>query len=158
MIHEFHIDSPVGDLTIFMQDKYIILCEFTDQSDRISHFLNGITTVKIDPVTPIVTAFQDYFNGDHLALNPLQIKPSGTDHQLKSWRYLQSIPAGKTNSYGEMAKQIGSSPRAVGRANGSNNIALIIPCHRVIGADGKLTGYAGGMARKEWLLRHEGAI
>ena len=84
----------------------------------------------------------------------------GTDFQVAVWQALQSIPFGTTYSYQQIAEQVGSpkAVRAVGAANGNNRIAIIIPCHRVIGKNGKLTGYGGGLERKEWLLRHEGYI
>jgi methylated-DNA-[protein]-cysteine S-methyltransferase len=83
----------------------------------------------------------------------------GTEFQLKVWDALQRIPAGQTRSYGQLAAEIGEpdAARAVGLANGANPIAIVIPCHRVIGADGSLTGFGGGLPRKRWLLTHEGA-
>ncbi len=84
----------------------------------------------------------------------------GTDFQRAVWRELRRIPSGKTISYAELAKRIGrpKAVRAVGLANRSNPISIVVPCHRVIGSDGSLTGYGGGMERKDWLLRHEGAL
>jgi methylated-DNA-[protein]-cysteine S-methyltransferase len=88
------------------------------------------------------------------------VKPAGTNFQRSVWKKLQDIPYGKTVTYGELAENLGDANkvRAVGKANGSNPIPIIIPCHRVIGADNKLVGYAGGISRKRYLLRHEGAI
>ncbi|MDQ3963044.1 MAG: methylated-DNA--[protein]-cysteine S-methyltransferase [Actinomycetota bacterium] len=88
------------------------------------------------------------------------LRPTGTPFQLRVWKALRGIPYGKTVSYGEIARRIGSprAVRAIGRANGSNPIAIIVPCHRVIGANGTLTGYGGGLPRKETLLRLEGAL
>ncbi|CAN5816502.1 hypothetical protein BH11MYX2_BH11MYX2_03350 [soil metagenome] len=87
----------------------------------------------------------------------LPLAPDGTDFQRKVWRALETIPFGETWSYGELAKRIGNptASRAVGAANGQNPLWIIVPCHRVIGADGSLTGYAGGMTAKKWLLAHE---
>jgi O-6-methylguanine DNA methyltransferase len=81
----------------------------------------------------------------------------GTEFELRAWKHLQTIPFGETNSYGEQASAMGRSQavRAVGRANGMNYLSIVIPCHRVIGAGGELTGYGGGLARKRWLLNHE---
>jgi methylated-DNA-[protein]-cysteine S-methyltransferase len=90
----------------------------------------------------------------------LPLKPEGSEFQRTVWDELTRIPFGKTISYGELARRIGKpeAPRAVGLANGKNPISIIVPCHRVIGASGKLTGYGGGLDRKVWLLEHEGAM
>lgn len=101
-----------------------------------------------------------YFAGDLDALSAIEVRPaSGTAFQRRVWEELRRIPAGETISYAELARRIGrpSAVRAVGAANGRNPIALVVPCHRVIGKDGSLTGYAGGLERKRWLLEHEGA-
>jgi methylated-DNA-[protein]-cysteine S-methyltransferase len=98
-----------------------------------------------------------YMDGDLAALDSLEVATGGTPFQRRVWRALREISAGTTTSYGELAKQIGnpSSVRAVGLANGANPIGIVVPCHRVIGADGSLTGYAGGLQRKRWLIAHE---
>lgn len=104
----------------------------------------------------------DYFEGGELPLPPLA--PEGTPFQRAVWDLLPDIPRGKTATYGELAGTLSRrwgrtvSPRAVGSAVGRNPISILIPCHRVVGASGSLTGYAGGLDRKEWLLRHEGAL
>jgi len=104
-------------------------------------------------------AFECYFSGEAGALEGLAWRASGTPFQLKVWETLCSIPAGETLSYAGLAERIGkpSAVRAVGLANGANPISLVVPCHRVIGANGTLTGYGGGLPRKNWLLAHEGA-
>jgi methylated-DNA-[protein]-cysteine S-methyltransferase len=104
-------------------------------------------------------ALEAYFAGDARALDGLAWRASGTAFQLKVWETLCTIPAGETLSYAALAARIGrpSAVRAVGLANGANPISLIVPCHRVIGANGSLTGYGGGLPRKRWLLGHEGA-
>jgi methylated-DNA-[protein]-cysteine S-methyltransferase len=102
----------------------------------------------------------EYFAGERTAFD-LPLAPRGTPFQLAVWAELTRIPYGKTVSYGEVAAALGKSPvasRAVGLANGRNPISIIVPCHRVIGADGSLTGYGWGLDLKEWLLRHEGAL
>ncbi len=101
----------------------------------------------------------DFFDGK-LKDFDLPLKPEGSDFQLAVWKELTRIPFGKTITYGELAKRIGKpdAPRAVGLANGKNPISIIVPCHRVIGASGKLTGYGGGLDRKEWLLAHEAEV
>jgi methylated-DNA-[protein]-cysteine S-methyltransferase len=102
----------------------------------------------------------EYFAGKRTEFD-LPLAPRGTPFQLAVWEQLTLIPYGETASYGEVALALGKSllaSRAVGLANGRNPISIIVPCHRVIGADGSLTGYGGGLDRKEWLLRHEGAL
>lgn len=105
-------------------------------------------------------ALEAYFAGDIGAINGLAARPEGTEFQRRVWAALRKIPAGATASYGEIAAQIGQkgAARAVGIANNRNRIAIVIPCHRVIGANGALVGYGGGLERKLWLLRHEGAM
>jgi methylated-DNA-[protein]-cysteine S-methyltransferase len=97
-----------------------------------------------------------YFAGD-LREFDLPLEAPGSDFQRRVWRELRQIPFGRSISYGELARRIGqpAASRAVGRANGQNPISIIVPCHRVIGADGTLTGYGGGLDRKRWLLDHE---
>ena len=103
-------------------------------------------------------AVEAYFTGDVRALDAVPVKTAGTDFQKAVWAALRAIPAGETRSYGQLAAAIGSpkAVRAAGLANGQNPVAVIVPCHRVIGANGTLTGYAGGLERKRWLLAHEG--
>jgi len=98
-----------------------------------------------------------YFEGDLAAIDALPVKTAGTAFQREVWNALRSIPCGTTISYAKLAQQIGrpAAVRAVGLANGSNPIGVIVPCHRVIGANGSLTGYGGGIDRKRWLLAHE---
>lgn len=104
-----------------------------------------------------VAALERYFAGDMTALDSIRVAFTGTPFQLKVWNALRTIAAGSTVSYGALAKRIGApaAVRAVGLANGSNPIAVVVPCHRVIGSDGSLTGYGGGLPRKRWLLEHE---
>jgi methylated-DNA-[protein]-cysteine S-methyltransferase len=102
-------------------------------------------------------ALEAWFGGDLAALDRIPVATGGTDFQRSIWAALRTIPAGRTWTYGRLAQTIArpSAVRAAGLANGANPVALIIPCHRVIGADGTLTGYAGGLERKRWLLAHE---
>jgi methylated-DNA-[protein]-cysteine S-methyltransferase len=104
-------------------------------------------------------AFEAYFNGDARALEAVPWQASGTAFQLRVWDELCSIPAGQTLSYAGLAERIGrpTAVRAVGLANGANPVAVVVPCHRVIGTNGSLTGYGGGLPRKRWLLDLEGA-
>jgi methylated-DNA-[protein]-cysteine S-methyltransferase len=103
-------------------------------------------------------ALDAYFGGELWAIEGLPCKPAGTPFQEQVWAMLRTIPAGQTMSYGALAAKLGKpgAMRAVGLANGANPIAIVVPCHRVIGANGSLTGYGGGLERKRWLLAHEG--
>ncbi len=109
-------------------------------------------------LTAVRDSLQRYFAGELAAVRDIDWATGGTDFQRSVWHALVAIPHGQTRGYGELARGLGvpQAARAVGWANGSNPIAIVVPCHRVIGASGKLTGYAGGLQRKEWLLRHEG--
>jgi methylated-DNA-[protein]-cysteine S-methyltransferase len=109
--------------------------------------------------TPIRQAFERYFAGDREALKAVPWTTGGTEFQRKVWQALTTIPVGQTWSYARLAAAIGkpTAVRAVGLANGANPIPIVVPCHRVIGANGSLTGFGGGLNRKRWLLRHEGA-
>jgi methylated-DNA-[protein]-cysteine S-methyltransferase len=105
-------------------------------------------------------ALEEYFAGRRRSFHDLTLAPAGTPFQRNVWRALRDIPFGRTASYGEIARRIGRSgaARAVGSANHHNPLAIVTPCHRVVGGDGALVGYAGGLDRKAWLLAHEGAL
>ena len=105
--------------------------------------------------TPVSEKLQAYFSGDLHALDDVKVDPQGTPFQRRVWAALREIPPGETRTYGDLARQLGTHPRAVGSANGSNPVGIAIPCHRVIASDGKLCGYAWGEERKRWLLAHE---
>ena len=126
-------------------------------------FSNELEDAAIEPGPAhhqlAISQLATYFEGS-LKHFSFSIDLRGTDFQLKVWQELQNIPWGQTISYKQLALQMGDvhTIRAVGRANGQNPLAIVVPCHRVIGADGSLVGYAGGIERKEWLLRHEGAL
>ncbi len=111
-----------------------------------------------DAPAQVRKAIDDYFAGDLRAIERIDCATNGTEFQQQVWSSLRTIPVGTTLSYGALAVRIGSASavRAVGLANGTNPIAVVVPCHRVIGTDGSLTGYGGGLARKRWLLAHEG--
>jgi methylated-DNA-[protein]-cysteine S-methyltransferase len=128
------------------------------------HFMEGTESPKIPsnskesrtPFTETIQQLQKYFQG-RLKTFELPLSPQGTEFQQKVWKTLRRIPYGTTISYGELAKRIGnpSASRAVGRANGCNPLPIVVPCHRVIGANGSLVGYAGGLPIKEYLLNLE---
>ncbi|WP_322551242.1 methylated-DNA--[protein]-cysteine S-methyltransferase [Flavobacterium psychraquaticum] len=118
-----------------------------------------ITTVLPDELKSAVAQLQDYFNGKRTTFS-FKMNPVGTEFQQRVWQELLNIPFGKTCSYLELSKKLGDvkAIRAVASANGKNPLWIVIPCHRVIGSDGSLTGYAGGLWRKKWLLDHENPV
>ncbi len=143
------IHSPLGVAQIFGDADGIQVVKVLDSDTDISTLI---------PITlqSCVTQLQDYFSGS-LKNFDLKLNPKGTDFQKSVWQHLQTIPYGKTCSYLELSQQLGDvkAIRAVANANGKNPLWILVPCHRVIGSDGSLTGYAGGLHRKQWLLNHE---
>jgi methylated-DNA-[protein]-cysteine S-methyltransferase len=158
------IDAPIGAFLIATDHEGVLRAvDFWANEPRLRAQLSrqyaDVAVEHGQAPAPILTAFADYFGGDIRALERVPVATVGTGFQQKVWATLQRIPAGQTWSYGQLAKEIGEegAARAVGLANGQNPIAIVIPCHRVIGADGSLTGFGGGLPRKRWLLDHEGA-
>ena len=157
------IPAPIGAFLIAVdQDGTLRGVDFWADEPRLRELLRrqyGDVRVETgQSPAPLRRAFEDYFAGDIRALERVPVATVGTEFQRKVWAALQRIPAGETRSYGQLAAEIGEpdAARAVGLANGQNPIAIVIPCHRVIGADGSLTGFGGGLPRKRWLLTHEG--
>lgn len=144
------IETPIGYAKIVGDHNGITSVSILDKSENASEYIT-------EPLEDCVTQLKAYFN-NQLRTFDLKLNPEGTLFQKKVWKHLSQIPYGKTVSYLELAKQLGNAKaiRAVANANGKNPIWIITPCHRVIGADGSLTGYAGGLHRKQWLLNHEG--
>jgi len=155
-------DSPCGLISIVFDHNDILYhLDFPDQGDRQTRLLNRrFKTYRLKSAVSkhINKHILSYLNGNMTALDAISCKTDGTDFQKSVWNRLKTIPCSKTLSYLEFATQLGKPKgyRAVARANALNPISLIYPCHRVIGSNGSLTGYAGGLMRKEWLLRHEG--
>jgi methylated-DNA-[protein]-cysteine S-methyltransferase len=146
------VSSPIGPLTLVADHAELTGLYFGEHPpDPASLGTPG--DAAAEPFTSAASQLAAYFEGRLTAFD-LPLAPSGTQFQLRVWAALQSIPYGQTMSYGQLASKIGSpaASRAVGLANGKNPIALIVPCHRVIGADGSLTGYGGGLDRKRFLL------
>lgn len=158
------IPTELGDFTIAMRNGAVCAAEFSGDKSRFENILarrfGGVQLVTDEPGSAAASALRRYFAGDTSALGEIPVDLAGTDFQMRVWQALREIPAGETRSYGDIARAINAPKafRAVGLANNRNPVALIVPCHRVIGADGSLTGYAHGLKAKEWLLRHEGAI
>jgi methylated-DNA-[protein]-cysteine S-methyltransferase len=156
------LPSPIGTILLVCDGEAIRALDFDDFEPRfmrlLRHHCGDVELTNGKAPSAIAAAIRNYFDGDIHATDKLRTATGGTDFQRKVWAGLRGIPAGKTWSYGELARHINSPKacRAVGLANGSNPIAIVVPCHRVIGANGTLTGYGGGMSRKRWLLRHEG--
>ena len=159
-LNEF--DSPIGPLTVAAREERVCLLHFGPDGETVRRWLArwygvGAVTPHGDPAGA-VGALSAYFAGDVAALDGIAVEMNGTPFQQRVWTALRTVMPGRTASYAQIARHIGapSSVRAVGAANGANPVALIVPCHRVIGTNGSLTGYGGGLERKEWLLRHEG--
>lgn len=165
---ELHIQqrpSPVGTMLIVTDGEgRLRALDFEDYEVRMRELLRlhyGEVTLKGVPApAPVIDAIDAYFEGDPGPLHVLPTLTGGTSFQRSVWQALMDIPAGNTESYGQMARRLGrpNASRAVGLANGANPIAIVVPCHRVIGASGALTGYGGGLWRKQWLLAHEQAM
>ena len=151
------IDSPLGPLTLSATDGYLVGVYMAGQK----HAPPEPSDQRRDDswFTDITAQLGAYFKGDLINFD-VPLKLGGTEFQRKVWSHLRDIPYGETISYGELARRVGSpnASRAVGLANGRNPISIIVPCHRVIGSNGQLTGYGGGLDRKTWLLEHEGAL
>jgi len=153
------LKTPVGTLTVVASDDAVLYIELPgNRSDRpFERWLRARTD------TPALRAtlgeLREYFAGKRRRFT-VRVDPAGTDFQRRVWRAIAAIPFGETVSYGRLARGLGgvTLSRAVGAAVGANPIPIIIPCHRVVGADGSLTGYGGGLRMKTWLLRHEGAL
>ncbi len=159
-----NIPSPTGEILLVTRDEDVVALDFADCESRMLRLLESrFEAVKLVPrKRPSVAAklVHAYLGGDAEALDRIKIHLSGTKFQEKVWRALRKIRCGETLSYGELAHRLGrpTAARAVGAANGRNPIALIVPCHRVLASNGSLHGYAGGLARKQWLLEHESRI
>ncbi len=158
------IATPIGDMVLVARDAVVLLLEFEDASGRIEREMKMRFKDYDLQSTPnpfgISAAMAEYFSGNLQAIDNLLVEGGGTAFETRVWNELRRIPCGETISYGELATRVGNknAMRAVGLANGKNPIAVIVPCHRVIGKDGSMTGYGGGLHRKEWLLKHEGAL
>ena len=156
------IPSPVGEVLVVTDgDGAVRALDFHDYEARLRlllrrHYGEVVLTEGRAP-EPVRRAVEAWFGGDLTAFHGITVRTGGTAFQRAVWKALRDIPTGETRTYGQLAAAIGApkAVRAVGLANGANPIGVIVPCHRVIGANGTLTGYAGGLERKRWLLAHE---
>ena len=157
--------SPIGELSLASAEGKLVHLDFEGNDERLrtiqSHRFRQIDWQQSAAAPASITRWLDaYFAGEVQALPMADIAVIGSDFQRQVWRALLAIPAGESRSYGGLAVELGHprAVRAVARANALNPVSVIVPCHRVIGSDGKLTGYAGGLDRKRWLLEHETRI
>ena len=152
-----YLESPIGRL-LLQTDGAALTGLTMDVAGRSPHGLTEATEdASAGPLPQAVHQLSEYFSGQRRDFD-LPLRLHGTEFQQRVWQVLKQIPYGQTWSYGELARSVGNpaASRAVGLANGRNPISILVPCHRVIGADGSLTGYGGGVERKRWLLCHEG--
>jgi methylated-DNA-[protein]-cysteine S-methyltransferase len=158
------LDTPIGEMLVVADRegclRAIDWAEHEANMCRLLHSQYGQRAVRLEAapsVHAVSSAISKYFAGDLTAIDDLPVRTAGTPFQRAVWDALRSIPCGTTVSYARLAAQIGrpAAVRAVGAANGANPVSVVVPCHRVIGADGSLTGYGGGIERKSWLLDHE---
>ncbi len=158
------VDTPTGRMLIVTDDDQRLRgVDWEDHEDRMRRLLrrqyrDDVLLRDAGRESAALRALSAYFSGELDALTEIETATGGTDFQRQVWAALRRIPVGHTVSYGSLAASIGRADavRAVGLANGANPIAIVVPCHRVIGADGSLTGFGGGIDRKRWLLAHEG--
>jgi methylated-DNA-[protein]-cysteine S-methyltransferase len=148
------VPSPIGPLTIVAEDGSVVALYMDAQQHRPADVsLGAVGDSNAEPFAAAAQQLTAYFAGELTAFD-LPVAPTGTEFQRSVWTALRTIPYGQTWSYGQLADKIGkpAAVRAVGLANGRNPVAIVIPCHRVIGSDGSLTGYGGGLDRKRFLL------
>jgi len=145
------LTSPLGPLYV-EADEHGLTKLYTD-----GHRLHADAGPDDGTFAEVQKQLDEYYSGERTEFD-LPLSEHGTPFELAVWARLREIPYGETTTYGELARELGSVPRAVGRANGRNQISIIVPCHRVIGADGSLTGYAGGLSAKRSLLEHERGV
>ena len=156
------IDSPIGTIVLVVDDEQLCTLDYEEYEQRMNTLLQrrygAFTLVPTRNPGGVSAQLSAYFAGDCNCLDNIPVSTGGTAFQQQVWLALRTIPPGTTRSYGELAAQLGrpNAYRAVGGTNALNPIAIVLPCHRVIGANASLTGYAGGLERKQWLLQHEG--
>ena len=156
------VESPIGRLVLVFDAGRLCVLDYADNTERMTRLLrqryHRFRLCEASTPLGVTQQLRAYLGGKLDAIDSIQVDPGGTAFQQKVWEALRTIPPGTTRTYRDVAEWIGrpSAWRAVGRANALNPISIVLPCHRLIGANGALTGYAGGLERKHWLLRHEG--
>jgi methylated-DNA-[protein]-cysteine S-methyltransferase len=160
------VETPLGPLLLVADGERVLrAAEFADCEARMRRLLDrqlGHAGYELRPgpvPDRIKAALAAYFAGDLVAIEQLPVKTGGTGFQNTVWSALRALAPGRTVTYSQLARNLGKpqSARAVGHANGANPVCIVVPCHRLVGADGALTGYGGGIERKRWLLHHEAA-
>lgn len=161
-LHIDHIDSPIGTILLVVDGNKLCSLDYEEYEQRMMTLLEsryGSVQLlpKADP-NGFSSRVRSYLAGSYSSLENIPVSTGGTPFQQRVWHALRTIPVGTTKTYGELAAQLGkpTAYRAVGGTNALNPIAIVLPCHRVVGANASLTGYAGGLERKRWLLEHEG--
>jgi methylated-DNA-[protein]-cysteine S-methyltransferase len=162
-----HLPTPIGHMLVVVDElQRLRALDWEDYEARMHRLLSAqykragiqveLTRGRAPPA--VREALQQYLHGKLTAIDAIVVETAGTEFQRQVWTALRAVPAGTTLSYGALAARIGrpSAVRAVGHANGSNPVGVVVPCHRVIGTNASLTGYGGGLHRKRWLLEHEG--
>lgn len=164
VFYQENLATPLGELLLLTDaEQQVRAIDWHDHVERMHRLLRQqykqtqVTIQSATQASPAAQVLQAYFAGDIAAVDSLPVATGGTDFQRQVWSALREIPAGQTLSYGELAQRIGrpKAVRAVGLANGANPVGVVVPCHRVVGSKGALTGYGGGLHRKQWLLAHE---
>jgi methylated-DNA-[protein]-cysteine S-methyltransferase len=156
------LKSPIGTIWIVSDGEHLCALDFADYESRMMKLLyqryQSIETIETTDPQGFSSKIAAYLDGNYASLDDIPVRAGGSNFQQLVWQSLRKIPVGTTIAYGELASKLGkpTAARAVGMANSLNPIAIVVPCHRVIGAKAKLTGYAGGLDRKQWLLKHEG--
>jgi methylated-DNA-[protein]-cysteine S-methyltransferase len=156
MIYFTTYASPIQELKLLSDGRSLIGLYMMSEKHVLQRQSDWVEDDSVAPFPETKRQLDEYFTGELTEFDlPIQLR--GTDFQQRVWEVLKTIPYGVTMSYGELAKQLNqpNASRAVGLANGKNPVSIVVPCHRVIGVNGKLTGYGGGVERKQWLLSHE---
>jgi len=162
ILHD-RISTPLGPMALMARDGVLLALEFDEEEACIAREMRKRFPQESAQYTDNPFGFSarisGYFSGDLTAIDDIPADGGGTEFERQVWGELRRIPCGETQSYGDIARRLGDLglSRAVGIANARNPNAIVVPCHRVIGSDGTLTGYGGGLPRKQWLLRHEHA-
>jgi methylated-DNA-[protein]-cysteine S-methyltransferase len=157
------VETPIGPLGLAAEDGVLVAVTFDGAAPLrpwAARVLGPCALVEVDDPAGVIAPLRRFFAGAVDALAAVPVRLHGTEFQRRAWQALRRIPAGTTWSYRQLAEKLGDprATRAVGAANGQNPVPVVVPCHRVVGSDGRLTGFGGGLDRKRWLLEHEGAL